>query len=226
MPIPVTLAPLRYNESPAVRDPTGEGLLDRSVLPYRVWVPRERILVLGNSQEAEKELNAEAALSDRIPVFRRMSGGGAVLLSPGCLCVGLRFAKRKQLAIQHYFAKGYGLIRTVAGEKLGLELRQQGISDMACGDRKVAGCALYMPRDFVLYLASIIIHPDFADMEKYLAHPSKEPDYRGGRLHRDFMTGLASLAETPVAAAEMVPWFEDAIESSLGEDLDWEHSRR
>src|SRR5690606_8510392 len=132
MPIPVTLAPLRYNESPAARDPTGEGLLDRSVLPYRVWVPRERILVLGNSQEAEKELNAEAALSDRIPVFRRMSGGGAVLLSPGCLCVGLRFAKRKELAIQDYFAKGYGLIRTVAGEKLGLELRQQGISDMAC----------------------------------------------------------------------------------------------
>jgi lipoate---protein ligase len=241
--MPFSISPLRHDESPSGGDPTGEGLLDRRVRPYRVWVPQDKVLVLGNSQDAERELNAEAVLGDRVPVYRRMSGGGAVLLSPGCLCLGLRFAKRKELAIQDYFAKGSGLIRTVAGNKLGLDLRHRGISDLVCSkadgkfplggdgvagnpdperDRKVAGCALYMPRDFVLYLVSILIDPDFSEMEKYLAHPSKEPDYRASRSHRDFLAGLASLTERPILAGEMIPWFEEAIESVLQSDLDWE----
>lgn len=238
---------MRYDESPSGGDPTGESLLDRESPPYRVWVPGEKILVLGNSQEAERELNAEAVVADRIPVFRRMSGGGAVLLSQGCLCLGLRFAKRKELAIQDYFTMGSGLIRSVTRKNLGLDLQPRGISDLVCvndggkaslggysfatypepvRDRKVAGCALYMPRDFVLYLVSILIDPDFSDIEKYLAHPSREPDYRAGRSHRDFMAGLGSLSGRPVPAGDMVPWFEAEIESTLGAELDWELCRR
>jgi lipoate---protein ligase len=243
------IIPLRHGDVPAESNPTGEQLLDRVRRPYRVWVPQARAIVLGNSQEAEKELNVEAVRRDGIAVHKRMSGGGAVLLSPGCLCLGLRFAKRKELSIADYFAKASALISGVVGRELGLELRLRGTSDLACAisagpgrprsdlamglaetaaaaagisERKVAGCALYMPRDYVLYLASILVDPDFTDIEKYLAHPSKEPEYRSGRSHGDFLGCLAGLSGKPVTAAEMIPWFEKKIPAEPGLDLDWE----
>lgn len=224
----LNLHPLRHGEVPPDSNPTGEQLLDRLSRPYRIWVPAGKALVLGNSQDPEKELNLDPVRADSVPVFKRMSGGGAVLLSPGCLCVGLRFAKRKELSIQEYFAMGSGLIQSIVAERLGVELMSRGISDLVCGDgpepglRKVAGCAMYMPRDFVLYLASILVAPDFGDIEKYLAHPSKEPGYRSGRRHRDFLTGLAMLADKPVLPEEMIPWFEAGTLAALGPELDWE----
>lgn len=264
-----SIQPLRHGEVPAESNPTGEQLLDRAQRPYRVWVPQGKAIVLGNSQEAEKELNVEAVRRDGIAVHKRMSGGGAVLLSPGCLCLGLRFAKRKELSIADYFAKASALISGVVGRELGLELRLRGTSDLACPEpqgnaipkldlvtgfaetagfanglaeaasqekglaeaangaagvteRKVAGCALYMPRDYVLYLVSILVDPDFADIEKYLAHPSKEPEYRSGRSHGDFLGGLAALSGRPVTAAQMIAWFEKKIPAEPGLDLDWE----
>jgi lipoate-protein ligase A len=259
LPTPESIQPLRHGDIPPESNPTGEQLLDRAQRPYRVWVPQGKAIVLGNSQEAEKELNLEAVLRDGVAVHKRMSGGGAVLLSPGCLCLGLRFAKRKELSIADYFAKASALISGVVSRELGLELRLRGTSDLACtvtarpakpmndlvnglaeaanlvnglaeaandaagiSERKVAGCALYMPRDYVLYLVSILVDPDFADIEKYLAHPSKEPEYRSGRSHGDFLGGLAALSGKAVTAAEMVPWFEKKIPAEPGLDLDWE----
>ncbi|HKP97739.1 MAG TPA: hypothetical protein VJ385_18510 [Fibrobacteria bacterium] len=220
--------------------------MDRSLRPFLAWVPAAKTIVLGNSQDPERELNVEAVLRDGIPVFKRMSGGGAVLLSPGCVCLGLRFTKGKDLSIHDYFAKGSALITEVAAEKLGLELRLRGTSDLACLgplgteaalgeklaetggsgegtlERKVAGCALYMPRDFVLYLVSILVDPDFSDMETYLAHPSKEPGYRGGRTHRDFLAGLGPLSGKPLEPADLAGWLQRKIPAMPGLDLDWE----
>jgi lipoate-protein ligase A len=221
-------------------------LLDRASRPYLAWVPAGKSIVLGNSQEAEKELIVENVRRDGIPVFKRMSGGGAVLLSPGCVCLGLRFAKNPALSIHDYFAKGSALISEVGAERLGLELRLRGTSDLACLgplgteaalgeklaeagngaegtlERKVAGCALYMPRDFVLYLVSILIEPDFEDIDRYLAHPSKEPGYRGGRPHRDFLAGLGPLSGKSLQPAEMAVWLQQKIPASPGLVLDWE----
>jgi lipoate-protein ligase A len=244
------IQPLRHTDVPVESNPTGEQLLDRAQAPWRVWVPHEPAIVLGNSQEAEKELNLEAVQRDGIPIHKRMSGGGAVLLSPGCLCLGLRFAKRKDVTIQDYFAKASALISEIVKHEIGLELRLRGTSDLACvipagrsvelgnriaegessvdgvAERKVAGCALYMPREYVLYLVSILVDPDFSAIEKYLAHPSKEPEYRSGRKHRDFLAGLGPLSGRALRPEDMLPWFTQKIPDWPGLDLDWELAAR
>lgn len=206
-------------------DPTGEELLDRKRRPFKFWVPASKALVVGHSQEPAREIHVAAAVRDGIPVHRRMGGGGAVLLSPACVCVGLRFARAKGRTLHDYYAAGSDLIRRAVLAAAGVELEPRGISDLACespeGIRKVVGCSLYMPRDFALYLASILVTPDLQDLETYLTHPSKEPDYRAGRLHGDFVAGLSALAVRPVTPETLLLPLETALQAGLKADLDW-----
>jgi lipoate-protein ligase A len=65
-----------------------------------------------------------------------------------------------------------------------------------------------MPRDFVLYLGSVLVNPDYPGIERYLAHPSREPEYRAGRTHRDFIAGLAELSGRALKPAELVAGLE------------------
>lgn len=219
---------LTHQDIPPEADPTGEVLLDRSIAPFRFWVPVSKALVLGHSQDPARELRLEAARRDGIPIHRRMGGGGAVLLSPACVCVGLRFAKAKGLTLHDFFEAGSDLIRRAVQSAIGLSLESRGISDLACptpdGVRKVVGCSLYMPRDFALYLGSILVHPgpgDLADLDTYLAHPSREPDYRAGRPHADFVAGLSALSPTPITPHALLSALEAAQATGLKASLDW-----
>ena len=224
-----SLYPLRHTDRDPAADPTGERLLDRAQRPWEVWVPDSPAIVLGNSQLAEKEIDVAAVLRDGIPVHKRISGGGAVLLSPGCVCIALRFRKNKTLAIHDYFAMGSQAIVEAVKDKLGLALFLRGTSDLACGgaegERKVAGSALYMPRDFVLYLVSILVAPDLDQISRYLSHPSKEPDYRSGRSHGDFLTGLAQASGRELTASKVAAWLRERIPAAVGKELDWDGDR-
>lgn len=224
LPVP-TMQALSHADRDPASDPTGEALLDRTHPPFKFWVPEGRALVIGHSQDPEREIRKEAVERDGIPVHRRMGGGGAVLLSPACFCVGLRFAKVKGRSIQDYFAAGSDLIQRTVLSSLGIELIPHGISDLAYSDslgiRKVAGCSLYMPRDFALYLASVLVAPDYQDLETYLAHPSKEPDYREGRSHREFLVGLAEIVPGSLQPSGLLPSLRTALEAGLKADLDF-----
>jgi lipoate-protein ligase A len=187
--------------------------------PVRVWIPAEPpfaspLLVLGNSQTPEIELDLEAVAADGVPVYQRKGGGGAVFLTPGCVCVALRFRKHREWAIADYFAAGNGLLRASLAGAYGLHLEQRGISDLAYveerhgrwEERKVAGSSLYMPRECALYLASILIDARLEALDRYLRHPSREPDYRDRRAHADFVVNLSTLVPglTPAGVRDLL----------------------
>lgn len=221
-----SIHPLRYADSGASGEATGERLLDRGLRPWDAWVPARPVIVLGNSQNPERELQVTAVLRDGIPVHKRIGGGGSVLLTPGCVCLALRFRKRVGFSIKDYFALGSSLIIETARDRLGLDLFLRGISDLACatpdGDKKVAGSSLYLPRDFALYLVSILVAPDLGPIEEYLLHPSQEPDYRSGRSHSEFLSGLSNASGRRLDPQEVLSWFREGIPERLGADLDWE----
>jgi lipoate-protein ligase A len=82
----------------------------------------------------------------------------------------------------------------------------RGISDLAIGDRKVAGSSLRLWRGRVLFQVSLLVDLDVGVLERYLRAPSREPDYRRGRTHRDFVVTLrdAGFAVTPDSVAAAV----------------------
>jgi lipoate-protein ligase A len=179
-----------------------------------VWIPETSIIVLGNSQSPEVELNVDNVRADGIPVYQRKGGGGAVLLTSGCVCVAIRFEKRKDWGIKDYFQAGNGLLTNVVRDSFGITAVPRGISDLAVNitgtDKKISGSSLYMPRDCALYLASVLVTARLADWDRYLRHPSREPDYRGGRTHGEFVVNLEDL--NPEVTAERV---RDAVENEV-----------
>ena len=211
----------RHDELSDDLDPMGESLINRDSTPFKVWIPQEKGLVLGNSQKPELELKLQNCLDDQVPIYKRRGGGGTVLLSPKGLCFGIRFKKQKSWAIHDYFETGTGILQSVLQKNYGIESIPRGISDLCISQKKILGCSLYLPRDYGLYLAAVLIEPDLEAIEKYLAHPSKEPDYRVGRTHRDFLTFLAEETSGECTNTRLQKELETEIESSILEHLDF-----
>ena len=65
-----------------------------------------------------------------------------------------------------------------------------GISDLVMENKKIGGACFYRAYGIAYYSAAILVSPDLDAMERYLPHPPREPDYRRGRSHREFVSGL------------------------------------
>jgi len=63
---------------------------------------------------------------------------------------------------------------------------------------KFSGNAQRRKKNFLLFHGTFLLNFDIALIDKFLRMPSKEPDYRKGRSHTDFLTNL----DLPVAAVK------------------------
>ena len=160
----------------------------------RVYRLTETVVVLGSGSQADLELYLDACEADDVPILRRRGGGCAVVLDPGNVIVsvvatGIPFGRHRQ----HFGALTEWLIGGL--ERIGMPgVSQAGVCDLALGGKKVGGACLRRSRDLLYYTASLLIDPDLKNVARYLKHPPREPEYRRGRSHGDFMGSLAALA--------------------------------
>lgn len=159
----------------------------------RTWECPEYAVVLGAGGSVEIDVEVEACAADRIPVVRRASGGGTVVLGPGCLCVSvvLRLDRPGLDTIPGTTAFVMGTLAGVVGAELA------GTGDLAVGGKKVAGSAQQRKRRFALYHVALLCGFDLSRVGRYLRTPERAPPYRAGRSHADFLTNL------PLGAAEL-----------------------
>ncbi len=159
----------------------------------RVRVRREPSVsvVLGRGGKAREELVVTACLEDGVPVLRRRGGGCAVLLDPGNLVVSIVRPHPGLAGIKSHFE----WISAWLGELLGslgipgVEL--EGTSDLAIGGRKIGGSCIFRRKDLIYYSTTVLVEPRIDLIERYIAHPPREPGYRRGRPHREFVKGLS-----------------------------------
>lgn len=204
---------LRLADFPDAIDETGEGLLRPDANPFCAWVPSRCIAVLGNSQTPEGELHCHNILQDKIPVFRRIGGGGAVILHSSQCCYAVRFPRRRDWGIADYFRLGSDFLKSACQKHLGIRLEARGISDLCLGEQKVLGCSLYLPRHCALYLASVLVDDSLPLMQRYLRHPSREPLYRQGREHASFVTHLNKYAPE-LRPATLATWLKEQAQQN------------
>ncbi len=157
---------------------------------WYLWSPDQIYLILGQSNKAEQSLYAERVTADKIPVLKRPSGGESVILTPNTLVISVRLIAEKLENPQVSFKKINNAI-IEALESLGVEnLHYRGISDICIGEKKILGSSIYRKKNLVFYHAVLNISEDIELIGKYLRHPSKEPSYRKGRGHHEFVTHL------------------------------------
>lgn len=189
-----------------------------------VFVPSEVMIVLGSGNNPDFEVHVANCSDHSIPIFRRFGGGGTVLLHEGCVVVSLGLWVRQYYQNRLYFE----LINSAIIECLAViwpgfaQLSQRGLSDIVYGDRKVAGTSLFRSRNYLLYQASLLVDAKADLIERFLAHPTREPDYRGGRSHADFIIGLNEICpilEPSIYCAHLQTQLPVTLQTRLGEEL-------
>jgi len=162
-------------------------------------------VVVGVGQNAALEVDLEHCHRNRIAVLRRASGGGCVVVGRGTLQYAFALPYTLSPALHEI-----GSSKTLCNEMLIGALAQAGVEaelhadqggDLGIGDRKAGGLALKRRRRAMLLHGTILTEADIEALALALRHPSREPDYRAGRTHREFLLNLGAVDQALFAAA-------------------------
>ena len=158
----------------------------------RLWEWQEYAVVLGAGCRLEDDVESERCRADGVPIFRRSSGGGTVLLGPGCLCYSLVLDMESEPALQSIRTSYAWILAKIclALNSVHPEIHQAGISDLAIGERKCSGSAQQRKRLFLLHHGTLLYNFDLQRIGRYLRMPARRPEYREGRSHDEFVVNL------------------------------------
>lgn len=158
----------------------------------RFWEQPGSAVVLGASRRIAADVQVERCVEDGVPIARRSSGGGSVLIGLGALNVTLvlPIAANPALATVDG-AQNSVLERIAAGIRVGgAAVEVCGSGDLTVGGRKFAGSAQRRLKNWILVHASILYDLPIHRIDRYLRHPDRQPTYRRGRSHEDFLMNL------------------------------------
>ncbi len=165
----------------------------------RFWEWPAPAVVLGSACRLAHDVDEVACRADGVPLLRRSSGGGTVLLGRGCLCYSLVLSYARAPALAEIPTSYVYILERVLAALDGLlpELSRQGTSDLASAGRKFSGNAQQRKRAHVLHHGTLLYAFDLAQVGRYLRAPERQPKYRAQREHDDFLVNL------PVGAEEL-----------------------
>lgn len=182
----------------------------------RVWRAQEDFAVIGRGSKYVQEVNVNACEAAGVSVFRRISGGAAIVAGPGCLlyAVMLSLKQRPELAmvdVAHEF-----VMKQMVAALMPLvpDLTYAGTCDLVVAGRKVSGNSLRVRRDWLLYHGTLLLDMDLQKIERYLNHPPREPEYRQHRRHHEFVANMGCSA-TEATARLKAQWQATEGEASL-----------
>ena len=158
----------------------------------RIWEQTSLAVIVGRSNVIEREVDVAQCAADGVPILKRCSGGGAVVLGQGCLCYALILPideTHRQLGvtvvtadIMQRLARGFS--------RAGSAITVLGVSDLVIDGKKFSGNSQRWRRNALLHHGTVLYDFDLDLVGRYLQTPSRMPDYRNARDHREFVCNL------------------------------------
>ncbi len=181
-----------------------EGVIGPTV---RVWELSKPTVVLGRSSRVDWETNRAFCSARGVQIVRRCSGGASIVGGPGCLMYSavLSIQRNPQIA-KVDAAHRHAMERVLAATQQQVPAaRRAGICDLALAGRKFSGNALRIARRHVLYHGTILYAADLELIARCLEFAPRQPDYRQGRPHHEFIAN-APLDPVRFAADLAIEW--------------------
>jgi lipoate-protein ligase A len=180
-------------------DPVSQLLRERTLfqavesgvcdLVWRCWQPSRPLVVIGCNGCSDAEVYEQSCREDGIEVLRRFTGGGAVVLAPGCLAYTLVLPTCSHPQFEDVAAS----FRLILGRIVeALELPGLSIigSDLVLDGRKVSGNAQRRGRRAFIQHGTLLFDFDARCAARWLKEPVRQPAYRMYRSHEAFLGNL------------------------------------
>jgi lipoate-protein ligase A len=161
--------------------------LDQQKEGLRFWECSQPVVVVGRGGRIEEQVRVEACDADGVDVLRRSSGGGAVVLGPGCLNYSLLFSLERRPRWRDV-RRSLREILSWMTDALGAEICDP--SDLAWQGKKVSGNSQRRTASVLLHHGTLLYDFDPELASRYLLEPKRQPEYRRGRTHAQFLGNL------------------------------------
>lgn len=177
----------------------------------RIWHTSHPVVVAGRHRRLDDDVVEDACRADGVPVIHRHSGGGTVVLGPGSLNYAVALSVVAQPDLMDVFASFRRILDTIVDALDVPGLRREG-TDLALLGQKVSGNAQRRGRRTLLHHGTLLFAFDSRLAQRYLKEPDRQPRYRAGRRHSEFLANL------PLAEAELRVRLERALHA-LGDPV-------
>ncbi len=186
----------------SLNDPEDHLALDEAALlladagrwgeTIRLWEFARPVVVMGRSTKVDYEIRQDYCQEHDIPLLRRCSGGASILGGPGCLMYSVVLSLNREPGLRQIdAAHRFVMSRVLAAAQAQVpEVSLQGTCDLTFNNRKFSGNSLRIARSHLLYHGTILYAADLQAVIGCLANAPRQPDYRGGRDHGDFVTNI------------------------------------
>lgn len=126
-------------------------------------------VIVGRSQNVFEEVYVKRCQADRVPVVRRMTGGGAVFHDAGNLnfCFMRDYEPGRFGSYDDFLQPVISLLR-----KAGVPVEKRNNSDLACGGCKISGNAQTVRKGRILHHGTLLFDADLDRLRRYLRQDS------------------------------------------------------
>ncbi|KAG7672404.1 hypothetical protein Ndes2526B_g09084 [Nannochloris sp. 'desiccata'] len=163
-------------------------------------------IVLGISGKPEELINLREASTANIPLLRRFTGGGTVIVDSNSIMTSIIMHGPTAVPdvpcyprpIMHWTEGVFG--NYLKQYNKDFSLRE---NDYALGQKKFGGNAQAISKDRWLHHTSFLWDYEQHRME-LLKHPPRAPEYRAGRDHSEFIVPLKQVFKGVVERTELV----------------------
>lgn len=165
---------------------------DKEIL--RVWRPETYAVVIGRGSRWEDEVRHDECTRREVAVYRRHSGGAAIVAGPGCWMYAVLLDLRRREELRDLTQAHKFIMDRMAAAAQALvpqvEVQVRGTCDLTVEGKKCSGNSLRVTRDWLLYHGTLLVDFDLGRLADCLGTPPRQPEYRAGRTHQDFVTNL------------------------------------
>jgi len=178
---------------------------------FMLWRSQPSVVV-GKHQNALAEINHEFVREHKIPVARRLSGGGTVFHDPGN--VNFTFIRNVEKISEVNF-KVFTVPVVEALKKLGVEAYTTGRNDLLIDGKKISGNAEHVHKNRVLHHGTLLFNSLLDALKGALKVDLSKFEDKAVQSNRSEVTNIANYLPNPISVEEFTDFLFGEISQSF-----------